>query len=241
MDVFHQVQCFLKTSDAGETWSVVFQIDGPCEFTSLASNSMNDLFLVENKHLPSSDAESIILRSSDGGMNWTTITTFNVSLRKIVFRNKNGFCIGGSEKIIRSLDDGNTWNQSTSPDEGWIADIAFNNTTGYCISSNRTVYKTSDTGDNWGSAYTSPSDNFYKLAPLTDYSCLIWSAVPNTGGCFGSDAGAVNQSINGGTTWQSIQFKDITSVWESSFYSTNEGYVLAGEYGGSKLIKVTVD
>ncbi|MEO6166811.1 MAG: YCF48-related protein [Chitinophagales bacterium] len=231
----------LKTSDAGENWSIVFQITGRSEFSSIASNGKGDLFLIENDYAQSFDFVSKILKSEDGGINWSVMASFDVALKKIIFNKNNGFCIGTYGKIIRSIDDGNTWNESPAFEAGWISDIAFNNSTGYCITNSQTVYKSTDNGENWDPGYTSSTDYFYKLSPLFDNYCLIWGAVPNTGGCFGSNAGSVIHSNNAGSTWESTQFKDITSVWESSFYATHEGYVLAREIGGNKLIKVTVN
>ncbi len=226
----------LKTIDGGDTWISVFQIAGLINCNSIAANNNGSLFVIGKSAYGKSDK---LFKSSDGGIKWETFDYANFQLSKITFTGNFGFCTGGAHpgngKIYRSIDNGETWNETKSfINTDWTWDIAFKDSIGFCIGNNQSIYKTTDYGVTWTLVHSGTS---YKINLLTSSSCLIWGGGGWSGGDFGHETGAIRQTTNGGTDWTDHQFKkDIGALRCSSFYSTTEGYVVAGCY----LIKVTV-
>ena len=218
----------LKTTDGGNTWITVFQ-QPRIEFVSIAANSSGDLFTI------SKGTKGMIYKSSNAGINWTIVDSFDFKLEKITFSNSFGFCTGMDGKIIRSNDNGITWKFTTTLSANYTTDIKFSSGSGYCIANNQTVYKTTDNGNNWLQKFNSDYGSFV-LNPLTTSSCLVFGAGKYSGGDFGTYDGAVTQTTNGGDDWTDTEISDIESIRSTSFYSSINGYVVAG----TKLIKVTV-
>ncbi len=227
----------LKTMDAGETWAPIFELQGELEFNGIANNSKGDLFLIQNGFSGPNKSKSQILKSADGGTSWTLVSNFDYELHKIIFNENVGFCTvnNGNTNMLRSLDNGDTWNNTAILTEYRIIDMAFKNNIGFCVTYN-SIYKTLNNGETWAKLnYVSNYSNL-KLNLLSENSCLIWGSGQYSGGCFGYSNGAYSQTQNGGLDWTANEFKKIMGgIRFSSFYSATEGYVFADEW-----IKVTV-
>lgn len=219
----------LKTLDGGNSWTNVLQIHD-VEFVSISSNSSGDLFAISN------GSKGRIIKSINAGLNWTTIDSTDFSLIKITFSNNYGFCTGINGKIIRSNDNGNTWELSTTLSANYTNDIKFNTGNGFCITNNQTVYKTVDNGYTWTQKFHTDFQT-YTLNPLTANSCLIFGAGRSTGGDWVRGSyGAVRQTTNSGNDWTETEFSDILEIRYTSFFSDTEGYANSG----TRLLKVTV-
>ena len=218
----------LKTTDGGNSWTNILQ-KSLVSFVSIASNSSGDLFAISN------GTKGRILKSINAGINWTTLDSTDFSLDKITFGNNYGFCTGKNGKILRSNDNGNTWELAATLSAYYTDDIKFNSGNGYCITNNQTVYKTIDNGNTWTEKYHSDFQT-YIVNPLTSNNCLAFGSGRSFGDFVLVVYGAIWQTTNSGNDWTEIQFNDITSIRYSSFYSDSEGYVSSG----TKLIKVTV-
>ena len=218
----------LKTTDGGNSWTKVFQMS-KVEFVSIASNNSGDLFVVSN------GTKGRIIKSTNAGINWTTIDSTDFTLGKITFTSNYGFCSGQNGKIIRSSDNGGTWELAATLSAIYTDDIKFNSGNGYCIANNQTVYKTTDNGNNWTQKFHTEFQTFI-LNPLTENSCLVFGAGRSFGDFVLVSYGAIRQTTNAGNDWTETEFSDILPIRYTSFYSTTEGYAIAG----SRLIKVTV-
>jgi len=218
----------LKTTDGGKSWTNVLR-KSLVLFVSIASNSSGDLFAISN------GTKGRIHKSINAGINWTTIDSTDFSFDKITFSNNYGFCTGKNGKILRSSDNGNSWGLAATLSAYYTGDIKFNRENGYCITNNQTVYKTVDNGITWTEKYHSDFET-YIINPLTSNNCMAFGSGRVFGDIAISIYGAVRQSTNSGNDWTEVEFRDITSIRYSSFYSDSEGYVSSG----TKLIKVTV-
>ena len=218
----------LKTIDGGNSWTNVL-LKSRVSFVSISSNSSGDLFAISN------GTKGRILKSTNAGINWTTIDSTDFSLVKITFSNSYGFCTGKDGKIMRSPDNGNTWELATTLIANYTDDIKFNSGNGYCIANNQTVYKTIDNGNNWTQKFHTEFQT-YILNPLTTNSCLVFGAGRYFGDIVLVSYGAISQTVNAGNDWIETEFSDILPMRYTSFYSTTEGYASSG----TRLIKVTV-
>jgi photosystem II stability/assembly factor-like uncharacterized protein len=233
----------LKTIDAGESWEPLFESNQAVEIDDIAVNSRGDLFILKNGYGWVASKKCEIMKSTDGGINWITVHTVNYELSKIIFSGTTGFCTGGfgSEdgKIVRSTDDGLSWDHNTTIDGLWTTDIAFSSNIGYCLSDNLSLYQTTNNGDTWSEVFTSGYSS-YAIDAIDATTCILWGAGQYSGGDWGYFYGAVRQSIDAGSTWSNDEFKDIGAIRCSAFYSSSNGYFFSGGYGGPKLVKVTV-
>lgn len=218
----------LKTNDGGNSWSKVFEMNG-VEFVSISFNSTGDLFAISNGTM------GRISKSTNNGIDWTTIDSTNFHLHRIVFYNNFGFCTGTDGKIIRSSDNGDTWILATTLNANYVTDIKFNSGIGFCIANNFTVFKTNDDGSNWTQKFSSDFGS-YVLNVLTSNSCLVFGSGWYTGGDFGNWTGAISQTTNSGDDWTETVLTDISRIRYTSFYTATNGYAVAE----MKLIKVEV-
>jgi photosystem II stability/assembly factor-like uncharacterized protein len=217
----------LKTIDEGNTWNEVFN-EPATDLVSIAENSKKELFAVGN------GVKNQIFKSIDSGNNWAATTVSDQNFYKIVFNDGYGFCTSTStSKLLRSTDDGLTWNLYSAFTTLVTTDIKFNDGIGFCIGGPG-VYKTIDNGDTWREtiAGTGP----YVVKPLTANSCLAFGTGEYTGGDFGHFYGAIWQTNNGGNSWTNVQFTNVSGFICADFYSPTNGYAPASD----KLLKITI-
>lgn len=219
----------LKTDDGGNNWTKILQASSLEKFVSISSNSSGDLFAISN------GTKGRIYKSTNAGLNWSTIDSLNFNLQKIFFADNFGYCSGMKGNIIRSSDNGTTWTLNKIFTANYASDIKFINGNGYCIADNQIVYKTSDNGNNWSQSLNHQSGSFV-LNPLTRNSCLVFGAGSYSGGDFGTWSGKITLTKNTGNNWTEIELKEIDPIRYTSFYSSTEGYAVSG----SRLLKVTV-
>lgn len=234
----------LKTLDAGETWTKIYEVKGSVEFIGIAKNNIGDLFIIQRGYY-NGKVISKILKSSDGGSNWETTVSLNLELLKITFSDGRGFCSTGNgfgnAGIVRSNDNGNTWKDTTNLSGFWTRDIAFKGEIGYCITDNSLVYQTTNNGEKWNQIHPSTVYTSAILNPLTENSCLIWGSGNYPRVYYGWETeyhgynGGVRQTTNSGKDWIDHEIKDLEGIKFTSFYTSTEGYILS-----DKLIKVTV-
>lgn len=209
----------LKTIDGGYSWSQVYKTKSS-EILSISTDKSGNLFVISN------DSKGRILRSTNAGVSWSQVDSSSFKLNKIVFKDNTGFCTGMNGNILKSNDDGNTWNLVKTLDALYVTDIKFINEAGFCMANNSTVYKTID-GVNWTQIFRTESI-FYGLNPLSENNCLIFGAGGYTGGCFGTFYAGIGQTKDSGTNWTVMPFMDVPSILSLDFYSETDGYAIGG-------------
>ena len=120
------VQIMFQTSDYGITW-IENTHDGlnPWNKSIAFSNSLNGYGVGDNGR---------IIKSDDGGKNWGyPVTPINRTLNKIVYAGDNIYYVAGGNKtndsiqtILKSTDNGITWNVIYDNLGPWLKSIFFN-------------------------------------------------------------------------------------------------------------------
>jgi len=135
---------FMRSTDLGQSWIQVAGIPN--------INYMAVLFADENTVFAA--GPSTLLKSTDAGATWTTISTA-YSLQALWFTSPNtGFGVGRDGLIIKTTDGGVSWNKmnSTTTENLWAVHF-YDADTGYVAGGTQTisgfVLKTTDGGNTW--------------------------------------------------------------------------------------------
>lgn len=103
-----------------------------------------------------------LFRSPDGGNSWFTVynTPNDEELRGAIVTNASGLMFTTVyDNLLKSVDDGLTWNETSLNTNGkWISSIASASVGNLIVATDRfKVYTSSDNGNNWSIAFESPS------------------------------------------------------------------------------------
>jgi photosystem II stability/assembly factor-like uncharacterized protein len=190
-----------KTMDGGNTWSRVYA--SPTNF-----EWVNDVFFANSTNGFAVGVNGTIIRTTDGGGNWSSQTIPNVSIFASVFFPTSliGYVTGdGSSRgpIYKTTDGGNNWVAQTSNATGALRSIFFvDANTGYAFG-NEDILKTSDGGTTW----VRSNNNF----PANDTSYLghreMYCTDANT--CYIPGA-PIQKTIDGGITWNPLSQPSIS-------------------------------
>jgi photosystem II stability/assembly factor-like uncharacterized protein len=204
---------FLKSTDAGVTWSTV----------NLGFN-----FLAQAMHFPDDQNGWIttssggLRRTSDGGATWTTQSTgSSQTLYAVHFINANaGWVAGLGGALYRTSNGGNSWtNQSIATPQTWRGIQFVSLQTGWVVGGGGQIRKTTDSGATWNTQFSGQS--------------FDWRAVSfvdgNTGWVVGA-GGNMRRTMDGGATWEPLPFFKKESLMDVHFIDTQQGWVV-GESG----------
>lgn len=142
-------QTIIKSTDGGNSWSVMLDRKGYWLNGVAFTDSLHGIAVGDNGN---------ILRTTNGGVNWTTISPPVVrDFYAVYFINANiGYIVGGGHTpvtkrtILRTTNGGNSWSVLTDESGGTLKDITFSSaTTGYIVGDSSTVLKTTNAGLNW--------------------------------------------------------------------------------------------
>lgn len=212
-----------KTTDAGETWTLLE--NAPISSTALSLNSDNpDIVYLADRSTPT------VWKSEDGGETWREVANFMADRALLVMRvladgdivfasTFNPALEGG--KLYRSADAGSTWADVTGTLPKGILDIATDQTNPdivYITTNINGVYKSTDGGTSWTRLENHPYVGVYDIEvdpvePTTLYTAARGGSLPAwfteisgdfpDGITFEDDAG-VYKSTDSGATWSKV-------------------------------------
>lgn len=144
------MQFVLKTTDSGQSFSMIYSGHGPRLNSLYFSDALNG-FSVGN--------EGTILQTTDGGYSWNPIfSPISRAWNAIAFSTADtGFVVGGirgsssTRSILKTTDGGANWFVLKDETGGILNDISFLNTAkGYIVGDSATFMKTVNGGIGWG-------------------------------------------------------------------------------------------
>lgn len=133
--------------------------------TSTHSN-LNDIYFIDSLTGWVCGDSGSILKTSNGGNNWTYIHSVNIDkIYSISFKtNQLGYCSGSNGTILKTIDGGNNWTVLLTGIECTFYYLKYvNDSTAYAVGSTpygstfsyTVVYKTLNSGSNWNIVFTS--------------------------------------------------------------------------------------
>jgi photosystem II stability/assembly factor-like uncharacterized protein len=160
-----------KTTDGGENWmsipngvSVVYRF--------------HDLYFVDANTgyvcgMEQNDFTSVILKTVNGGANWTRQDFPNGTGFVSIFFTNPGTGIVAGLNVYKTTDGGNTWLQKQMPFQGYFKALEFTSqSTGYALSANRIV-KTTTGGEDWFEQASNTSAFLEDISFANDHTGFI--------------------------------------------------------------------
>jgi photosystem II stability/assembly factor-like uncharacterized protein len=161
---------------------------------------------------------STILKTNDGGANWTVLTgAAQVPLLSVFFTDANtGYAVGDLGTILKTTNGGTNWSEKASGTTVWLTSVYFPNaTTGFVVGEGGTILRTTDGGNFW-----TPISS----GTLTYFGSVFFADV-NTGYAVGYD-GKILKTVDGGINWNFLRSVAETGLSSIYFPDPNTGYAV---------------
>ncbi len=156
-----------KTTDYGNTWTAVNIPMYTWEIYSLHFPTAQTGYCTSQKF--QSAHESQIIKTTDGGDNWSEIyTTSMSSLFNSIYCTDDNTCyaVGNNGNILKTIDGGVTWGVQNSGTTQSLREVFFTDAnTGYIIGDNGIILKTTNAGGATGLNQFSDPENSISLYP----------------------------------------------------------------------------
>jgi len=151
------------TSNGGSTWN------SPTTNAAGSNNLYGVSFYNSTNAVAVGDC-GLIIKSTDGGNNWTGITTSNTNALIAVrfFNGSTGIAVGMSGTVLRTTNGGDTWSSITTgiSTSAWRAISFYDATHGVIAGDGPSIAKTTDGGLTWASL---PVTDFTSYSPPMTY------------------------------------------------------------------------
>ncbi|MEL6591971.1 MAG: YCF48-related protein [Bacteroidota bacterium] len=214
---------YLWTQDGGDTWRVV---------QSQYWRQMQDIAFADSQVVISVGgtgySSGIMERSTNGGLNWALVDTFDFELRAVHFVDAQvGFACGYGV-ILKTSDSGLSWDFTEARRE-FFSDIDFpSSQVGYAVGRTGTILKTTDQGETW----TRLRNGNLVFNPAHRYHAIDF--VDNEIGYVAGDNGVLMKTTDGGKSWQKVALSFEQDWWDIQLLT--DGKMVLGGADGSFLL-----
>ncbi len=237
----------LHTTDGGAHWTDQSLPDPWPEIkflTSVAFTDSNTGTVVGGGGNSTPGSYSIILHTTNGGMNWMPSTSSAKILHSISFADaQTGTAAGDAGTILHTTDAGVTWTSEPSGTRKNLRGVSFpSSTTGIAVGEGGTILRATDGGTSWVSQLDGPTD---VLTGVSFFGAKRGSAVG-----FDFDPltdkwrWKIHRTTDGGATWTS-QLSDLQDALNAVILTDdNTGFIVGGGYdsvynGHATLLRTT--
>jgi photosystem II stability/assembly factor-like uncharacterized protein len=231
-----------RTTDGGNTWSTQ-NYTNPNSGNKEVFKSVH--FVDQNTgYIAGGFYEMMVLKTIDGGVNWTQLTmpSYFQRLNEVYFTNSNtGYVVGGDQfggglgRIYNTTDGGSTWDTLSSGVTNYFNNIIFTdaNTGIIGCASNGVILKSTDGGQNWSQisnpAGTSAIGGFTFINSNTGYACTLGGKIIKT-----TDAGST-WIVDGDVSSTIFSLYSISVPSQNFGIATGLGGVYAEMGGGTDV------
>lgn len=153
-------QSVFKTTDGGNTWVTASSGTGNDQIMGLAYADQNTVYGVSTSNH--------VLKSTDGGLNWTQQSTLSAMLLGVDFASSTFGVLGGEETMFATNNGGTSWTNYFTGYENFYATKAFPNGTAYIGGTDENIYYTTDYGATWSMHYNGPGTSSLYRIRFTD-------------------------------------------------------------------------
>lgn len=221
-----------KTEDKGETWIPLY--------APLGYNYTDVCFINKNIGFVTS-SDGYILKTLDGGINWTQSYNTYDRLSSVYFKNDStGYATGPSGSLLNTTDTGRTWKEISfsAPFGSRLNKITFvSDLVGYAVGQSF-MLKTVDGGLSW----------IQQPSPLSVYLSDVLFLNQDIGFAIGDfNSGAIFKTSDGGASWNQLDYGGLTGslVAMSVNHTTNKLIIVGsqglGTIGNGRFILTSID
>jgi photosystem II stability/assembly factor-like uncharacterized protein len=214
-----------KTTDGGTTW--VHQYTG--------FSTMWSIYFVDSNTGWAVGEEGTVLRTTNGGTNWTkdTIGTISDKWYSVYFVDSNtGWAVGWYGGIYKSTDGGANWTGQGSLADDWRSVCFSDDVTGWVVGDGGKIKKTTNGGTNW-TAQTSGTTVDLKSVSFIDNN-NGWAVGGNP---YFSPYQVIIHTTDGGANWTSQASGVTKALYSICMINQNTGWIAGG--GGTILRTLT--
>ncbi len=229
----------LKSTDSGQTWTNNLSLSLSYNLMKVSFLDSDNIFVVGRKYVGGLPGyyRSVILRSNDGGLNWSEANLSTSSLNSIIcISNNNVICVGESS-IFKSTDQGDSWTNRISTIFAGLSDIAFfDSNNGIAVGSdpNGRILKTTNGGDSWYNVLTNGFEPNSVCASSLSEGFIV------------GENGSILSTTNTGLSWTLMTnvLQDYGNFYKVQFIDEDTGFIIgvgydAPVYYGGSFLKTT--
>lgn len=222
-----------KTVDGGETWQ-----------TQLLSRPVG---IIQEIHFANDSSgwgisrNGDVVRSVDGGSNWSQLPVDQAQLNAIHFRNGGvGYIAGTQGHIFKTTDAGNSWWDVSSGGRNDLRCMFFTDTTrgwasGWDVDNGGVILQTTNGGDQWNISLADSNIFFNRIFFLDSLSGRASGFVRN-GNAY------LFKTTNSGGAWGSISIPGLTRTIDMEVPSDSNCWILGlDERTGTRTLLKTTD
>ncbi len=201
----------LNTTDGGLTWN-----NNPI----LASWS--DVFMTSNNTFYVTATTGTLVKTIDGGANFTVLTTNTQNNLNSVFfiTPQIGWISGQGGTVLKTINAGTTWTAQNLNTQTFIYQVFFiDQNIGWAVGAGEKVFATTNGGTTW-TPQTANLNGFYNFQDVNFINA-------NEGWLIGNNGGTGNvmfKTTNGGATWTNVYTNIGNPQNEIQFFDSNLGY-----------------
>ncbi|MGE5437489.1 MAG: T9SS type A sorting domain-containing protein [Syntrophothermus sp.] len=219
----------IKTIDGGQTWKYE-NIEG-----------FQDIFFVD-KEVGFMVSSFNILKTSNGGLNWNIIYSYNTEFTTIEFLNRNIGYVTGINFVSKTINGGDSWQIMLNGGIFNIADMwCFNENNLIIIGEERKIKKTTDGGLTWYEPVSALEcfnlTDIYFVDSLTGY-------ITGHRGDF-EKKGGIQKTTDGGNTWSVktnlLNLHQIYFIDSITGFAYGNIFFYRNDYYGSSFFLKTTD
>jgi photosystem II stability/assembly factor-like uncharacterized protein len=201
-----------KTINGGQSWS-----------QSLGNSGwVNDLYFVNDQLGWCTGEGGKVFKTINGGLNWNSLNTgIEKNLNAVFFANENTGWVAGEEIIMKTIDGGETWEESYVGYSEFIKIRFFDENIGYILA-HGLYLKTYTGGEYWHTV------NDYEIYGYAYFEDMCFSN-PETG--FLSGNSYLLKTTDGGETWQ--EEPEFPDFYSNAVYFSDEmnGWIVGNDGG----------
>jgi photosystem II stability/assembly factor-like uncharacterized protein len=208
----------LRTNDQGLTWKLrQTRPWSPLHGVSMAGDSTVVVVGGNGYNY------GIIHRSTDLGITWTMIDTFDFELRDVVFTDeKTGFAAGYGV-MLKTEDGGLTWDYTSAQKEFFSALSFPSPQVGYAVGRTGTIVKTTDGGDTWKRIR-----NGNTPSPIRHAYSKVFFLNEEVGYIVG-DRGLILKTTDGGKKWAKFDKETKAHLYDIFMFEEGHGVIVGDE------------
>jgi photosystem II stability/assembly factor-like uncharacterized protein len=212
-----------RTIDRGSSWTrVSFQF------------GMSGVSFTDAKTGTAVGSRGIILRSTDGGLNWTPQSsgTTDYLLDVSSLDSNTAIAVGDRGTILRTIDGGATWTFQTSGTTNQLRAVSFaDDWTGIAVGSGGTILLTKDGGQTWNAQMSGTSADLVGVAHSDNADTV-----------FVAGTGTILRTTDGGASWLAQELPSVVRGYRWAGISSKGGIGIAvNAPGDGVILRTTTD